>query len=201
MEEKKTQLKQRYRGTNDVLLKTILEDQGSGVKIVETENGERIELPPVKQHPHAGKKFGKPFEPGHKPMNHRSPKQPISLMALLIDELNRIPTLEEDAFDGEGKTNAWWMIHYYVRDARDSNLAAAKDILDRILGKPTQTITGPGGGPLQVDQRVEVISQEDLLPALTALMECGAITLSEDQYQVRDAASDWEADDDVDLLE
>lgn len=131
-----------------------------------------------KQHHNKGKSFGTPFKKGHSAYSH-TPKNPISLLEILRSELNRIPTKEEDGFDGRGKSNAWWLIHEYVQEARGAaNIQAIKDILDRLEGKPAQAITGAGGGPIQLNQNVNVVDEQGIRGAVEALVECGAMSFN-----------------------
>ena len=128
-----------------------------------------------KVHPNKGKKWGKPFQKGHRAYSHTL-KNPISLLDLLRTELSRIPTKEVDGFDGKDKSNAWWLIHEYVQEARGAaNIQAIKDILDRLEGKPAQAITGAGGGPIQLKQTVNVVDEQGIRGAVEALVECGAM--------------------------
>lgn len=129
-----------------------------------------------KPHHNAGKTWGKPFKKGHRPYKHDM-KTPISLLDELREELASIPTKEKDGFDGKGKSNAYWLIHNYVAEARDAgNIQAIRDILDRLEGKPATTIQGSGGGPIQIAQTIhDVIDEGGIQDAIGALVECGAI--------------------------
>lgn len=131
-----------------------------------------------KPHHNSGKRWGKPFQRGHRAYSH-TPKSPISLLDLLREELSRAPTKDTDGFDGKGKSNAWWLIHEYVQEARGAaNIQAIKDILDRLEGKPAQAITGAGGGPIQLNQKINVVDEPSIQGAIEALVECGAMHFS-----------------------
>lgn len=118
------------------------------------------------------------FKPGQSGNPSGKKPKPINLIAMLRDELARIPTIEEDKFDGEGHTNAWWMVKNIMGQARDGDRNVARDLLDRLEGKPIATLAGPGGGPIEVKQETTVIAKSDLRPALEALVSCGAVTVS-----------------------
>ena len=51
-------------------------------------------------------------------------------------------------------------------------------LLDRLEGKVVQAISGPAGGPVEVVQTVRHITQEELRPALEALVGAGVVTIS-----------------------
>lgn len=131
-----------------------------------------------KEHPNKGRKFGRPFQPGHRPAQHGKGSKKVSLTGIIRSELERIPTMAEDGFDGKGKTNAYWIAHNLVNEARDGDKASMKDVLDRIEGRPAQVLSGPGGGPIETRQVIS-FGKADLAPALTALVECGAIQIGQ----------------------
>lgn len=120
---------------------------------------------------------GRPFEKGHAYHAHTK-RRGISLTAMVRSELDRIPTIKEDGFDGKGKSNAYWIAYGYVTQARDGDRGMIRDILDRLEGKPVQILSGPGGGPIETKQEIKVITVDDLKPALDALLECGAVRVS-----------------------
>lgn len=75
----------------------------------------------------------------------------ISLTSLTKRELIRVPTIEEDGFDGEGMPNAYWIARNAVRDARNSDRYARTEVWERTEGKVTQPVGGEGGGPILVE--------------------------------------------------
>ena len=79
-------------------------------------------------------------------LNGRPPEDTIT--SHVKGELTRIPTMEEDGFDGKGKTNAWWIARNAVRDARNSDRSARQEVWERVEGKVTQPISGEGGQPI-----------------------------------------------------
>ena len=98
------------------------------------------------------------------------------MVALLKEELRRIPSKNSDGGENVGKlTNAQLLARSIVENAIDGNTTLAKDILDRLDGKVVQTVSGPGGGPLEISQTVKVIGQNEIKPALEALVECGVV--------------------------
>lgn len=60
--------------------------------------------------------------------------------------------LHEPVDDNGKKAKALRLVaRAVVRKAIEGDIAAAKEIGDRIDGKPAQTVTGEGGGPLTVE--------------------------------------------------
>jgi len=66
--------------------------------------------------------------------NGRLPAK-VSLTSLTKREIARVPTIEEDGFDGKGKPNAYWIVRRAVRDARNSDRYARTEIWERTEGK------------------------------------------------------------------
>ncbi len=54
----------------------------------------------------------------------------------------------------------------------------AREVIDRLEGRPAQVISGPDAGPIQINQTIKHITQEELTPALQALMGVGVISIS-----------------------
>lgn len=81
--------------------------------------------------------------------NGRLPAK-LSLTSLTKLELARIPTMEEDGFEGKGQSNAWWIARNAVRDARKGDKSARQEIWERIEGKVSQPIETPADKPLEV---------------------------------------------------
>lgn len=81
--------------------------------------------------------------------NGRLPAK-LSLTSLTKQELARIPTVEEDGFDGKGKSNAWWIARIAVRDARKGDRSARQEIWERVEGKVTQPVVSEGTITLRV---------------------------------------------------
>lgn len=162
-------------GSNRQILKAI-EETSVKTSAGEAPHSTRSQM--RKLHHNKGKVWGRPFQKGHDAYSHNQ-KNPISLLDLLKSELGRVPTKDVDGFDGKGKTNAWWLIHEYVMEARGlANITAIKDILDRLEGKPAQAITGAGGGPIELNQNIKVIEEKDVQGAISALVECGAMNFN-----------------------
>ena len=91
-------------------------------------------------------------------LNGRPPEDTIT--SHVKGELTRIPTMEEDGFDGKGKTNAWWIARNAVRDARNSDRSARQEVWERVEGKVTQPIGGEGGGDIKIVVEFENLGQE-----------------------------------------
>lgn len=75
----------------------------------------------------------KSWQPGHS----GNPKG-RSLKSRLDEELDKVPTMERDGFDGRGQPNAYWIIRNQVRDAREGDTAARKEIWERRDGRVTE---------------------------------------------------------------
>jgi hypothetical protein len=120
------------------------------------------------------------FKPGGggNPRNDRG-GSPLSMVSLLKEELLRVPSKTQDGGDNKEKlTRARMLAQVIVDEALDGNVSLAREILERIDGKVTVAISGPGGGPLEVQQSVRIISQSEIRPALEALVSCGVVTIS-----------------------
>ena len=65
-----------------------------------------------------------------------------------------------------------------LRKASDGDVSMVNTLLDRLEGKVVQAISGPAGGPVEVVQTVRHITQEELRPALEALVGAGVVTIS-----------------------
>jgi len=74
----------------------------------------------------------------------------LSLTSLTRRELARIPTIEEDGFDGKGKSKAWWLARNAVRDAMKGDRAARQEVWERIEGKVTIPIGGDSENPVYI---------------------------------------------------
>ena len=148
-------------------------DDGIDPLLQELGQYRETEIYPKGHHPNSK---GTRFQPGQAANPSGRKKKEISLIALLKEELARIPTLEDDGFDGEGKSNGYWLVKKLIEGAREGDRKNISDILDRVEGKPVAVIAGPGGGP--IDQQITIINKADLTPALSALVQCGAIHIS-----------------------
>ena len=95
---------------------------------------------------------GKPhrWQPGESGNPNGRPKKEACLTSLLKEELDRIPTIEQDGFDGKGKTNAWWIIRKAVIEARSGDKAAREIAWERAEGKVTIQIGGDEDKPIYV---------------------------------------------------
>ena len=98
-------------------------------------------------HPNSRKNLSKP---GHTNNPNGRVASILSITSLVKEELVRIPTMEEDGFDGKGKSNAWWIARNAVRDARKGDRTARQEVWERLEGKVTQPIGTPEGRPLEV---------------------------------------------------
>ena len=115
-----------------------------------------------------------------KPGKSNSPnaRPPISLTALLRTELARVPlALPDGKVNREGLTNAHLVIKRVLDDALDGNTTMLRELLDRVEGKPNQTLSGPGGIPIEINQSVKVFGSEEIRPALESLIACGAVQI------------------------
>ena len=123
-------------------------------------------------HPNSLKNMSKPGDL-HNP---RARGTYISLIPLLKIELKRVPDKGPDGKPNTKKrTYAQLIARIMVEEAVDGNLPMIRDILDRVDGKPVQSVSGPSGGPLEIRQEVKVIGADDIKPVLAALVECGAV--------------------------
>ena len=83
-------------------------------------------------------------KPGHTNNPNGRTLSSLSIVSLVKEELARVPTIQEDGFDGKGKNNAWWIARNAVRDARAGDKAARQDVWDRVEGKVTLPVEPVG---------------------------------------------------------
>lgn len=90
------------------------------------------------------KNTGKPhrWKPGQSGNPNGRPRKEACLTSLLKEELERIPTVEQDGFDGKGRTNAWWIIRKAVMEARSGDKSAREEAWERAEGKVTIPLSG-----------------------------------------------------------
>lgn len=121
-------------------------------------------------------RFRKQGLEGGNPRNDRG-GAPISMVALLKEELKKVPSKALDGKENADKlTNAQLIAMRIVEEAKEGNLQMAKDIVDRCDGKVAVAIGGIDGKAIEIHhQETKVIKPEDIQPALAALIECGAV--------------------------
>lgn len=118
------------------------------------------------------------FKPGQSGNPHGSGGS-LSLVALIKEELRLVPERGLDGVDNdEHYENAKLLVQRMVREAIDGNFQYAKEILDRVDGKPVVPISGPAGGAIEVRQEMKIIDASDIRPTLEALVGCGALSIS-----------------------
>lgn len=93
----------------------------------------------------AGRANLRPFKPGQSGNPGGRPKGK-SLTALLRERLDEVD-------EATGKTIAQLVVEGWVNAARDGNVPAIKEALDRTEGKVIERkeLSGPDGGPIQMD--------------------------------------------------
>lgn len=116
-----------------------------------------------------------------------------SIVGLLRQELANIP---ETGLDGEQNkerlTNAKLIVRRIVREALEGNVSLAREIIDRVDGRPVQAISGPVGKPIAVQQSVR-LSPAEISVALEALLLAGVIqVLPEDYPKLEEGGNDNE---------
>jgi hypothetical protein len=107
-----------------------------------SEDGDKTAQKPPKRGP------GKPFAPGNNANPNGRPKKTACLTSLLVDELKKKPKLK----DGQGKANdkTWAQLLAEALPAAAYKALFKGDIkpytliLERVEGKVTQPISGPG---------------------------------------------------------
>lgn len=74
----------------------------------------------------------------------------------LILELNRMT----DDDDGKKVKKVSRIVHKLVESGIAGKVDAIKEIFDRVEGKPAQAITGPDGGPVQIQPVLNVLVEK-----------------------------------------
>lgn len=108
----------------------------------------------------------------------------VSLVALIRQELTNIPDEVDGKPNNEKLTNAKLIVKRIIQEAVDGNASLAREVLDRIDGRPTQAISGPEGRPIAIQQSIRLGSAE-IGMALEALLLHGVMALAEDEEYPR----------------
>lgn len=105
-----------------------------------------------------------------------------SIVGLLRQELAKIPELGLDGEPNKEKlTNARLIVERIMREAIGGNVSLAREILDRIDGRPVQAISGPQGSPIQVQQSLR-LGPVEISAALETLLLHGVIQVEGEDY-------------------
>lgn len=92
---------------------------------------------------------GRPFKKGESGNPNGRPPKRLCLTNMLEDELRRLSPIDDN---GEKRTWAELVARALVRQAVKGDMAAIRELLDRLDGKPKQAssleVSGPGGEPL-----------------------------------------------------
>ena len=105
----------------------------------------------------------------HPNRNGRLPSK-LSLTSLTKVELARVPTMEEDGFDGKEHNNAWWLVRRQVREAREGDKVSRSEVWDRAEGKVATPVDLGNRDGQPIRHIVEVVDQETK-EALTEYMK------------------------------
>ena len=94
-----------------------------------------------------------PYEPGNQEGKKADHRKPRIITQKLIARLN----------DAEGKALDR-LISALIAEAHDGDVAAIREIFDRVEGKVPQGVTGGEGGPLTVIHRIERVIKDAANP-------------------------------------
>ena len=100
----------------------------------------------------AKKPRGKPFQKGDERINRQGKSKELAdlereFRQAIVDELYRV-----DEYDANGeRSNFQAVARRWVELGKGGNLAAIEGLVERILGKPVQPLSGdPDGGPIRI---------------------------------------------------